>query len=244
MALSIAEVLQAHGTIEQDVLARSFGWRYREEPHRGYGGTAHGILREFSEGGEWRKVSRSAFGGNGSMGNGGAMRSAPVGAYFADDLGRAAHEARLSAEVTHAHPEGQAGAVAIAVAAAVAVGLRHQPAVGGSTLLEPVLEWTPDGATREGIARALELSASASVELAVAALGNGSALTSPDTVPFAIWCAARHSDNFVEAFWTTVSGLGDRDTTCAIVGGIVALSASRGIPQTWLLCREPLPPIA
>jgi ADP-ribosylglycohydrolase len=44
----------------------------------------------------------------------------------------------------------------------------------------------------------------------------------PDTVPYAIWCAARHLDDLVEALWATVSVGGDIDTTCAIVGGIVA----------------------
>jgi ADP-ribosylglycohydrolase len=35
--------------------------------------------------------------------------------------------------------------------------------------------------------------------------------------------------------------LGDRDTTCAIVGGIVALSAGReSIPPAWLAARESL----
>ncbi len=40
--------------------------------------------------------------------------------------------------------------------------------------------------------------------------------------------------------WTTVSGLGDRDTTCAIVGGIVALHDQAVIPEEWLQAREPL----
>lgn len=41
--------------------------------------------------------------------------------------------------------------------------------------------------------------------------------------------------------WTTVSGLGDRDTTCAIVGGILALRSGAGpIPRDWLAAREPL----
>ena len=40
------------------------------------------------------------------------MRVAPLGAYFAEDVERAASEAHLSAQVTHAHPEGQAGAIA------------------------------------------------------------------------------------------------------------------------------------
>ena len=40
----------------------------------------------------------------------------------------------------------------------------------------------------------------------------------------------------------TLSGLGDRDTTCAIVGGIVAcFVGAAGIPAAWLHAREPLP---
>ena len=56
-------------------------------------------------------------------------------------------------------------------------------------------------------------------------LGSGYNATAQDTVPFALWCAGEHLDNYEEALWQTVSGLGDRDTNCAIVGGIVALSA-------------------
>lgn len=60
-------------------------------------------------------------------------------------------------------------------------------------------------------------------------------------MPFCVWCAARHLDDYEAALWSTVSGYGDRDTTCAIVGGIVALSAGReSIPSSWLAAREPL----
>ena len=77
----------------------------------------------------------------------------------------------------------------------------------------------------------------------MSALGNGRKVISSDTVPFSLWCAARHLGDFVEAMWTTVSGLGDRDTTCAIVGGIVALAAGRSsIPEDWLRAREALEP--
>ena len=49
-------------------------------------------------------------------------------------------------------------------------------------------------------------------------------------------------ENTPEALWTTLSGLGDRDTTCAIVGGIVACRTGvEGIPAEWLAAREPLP---
>ena len=58
-------------------------------------------------------------------------------------------------------------------------------------------------------------------------------------MPFSLWCATRHLNDFSEALWETVSGLGDLDTTCAIVGGIVA-AAGTLIPPAWLAAREPL----
>src|SRR5438046_623175 len=53
MALSIAEVLQRHGHIEQDQLALAFARRYQREPWRGYGGMAHSILQAISAGYSW-----------------------------------------------------------------------------------------------------------------------------------------------------------------------------------------------
>src|SRR5262249_24865105 len=120
MALGILEVLARHGGIDQYDLADTFARRYIADMYRGYGPAAHGILQAIHDGTPWKNVSHAAFHGTGSMGNGGAMRVAPLGAYFADDLDRAAREADLSAEVTHAHPEGRAGAVAVAVATALA----------------------------------------------------------------------------------------------------------------------------
>jgi len=54
--------------------------------------------------------------------------------------------------------------------------------------------------------------------------------------------AARKPSDFAETMWDTVSVLGDRDTTCAIVGGILALKTGRNlIPASWLAATEPLP---
>ena len=63
-----------------------------------------------------------------------------------------------------------------------------------------------------------------------------------DTVPFALWCAARHLNDFAEALWCAISVGGDVDTNCAIVGGIVALAVGRErIPSEWTWYREALP---
>jgi ADP-ribosylglycohydrolase len=238
MALGIAEVLDQHQRIDQDALAEVFARRFRARPGRGYGRKAIEILTAIGAGESWRDVSHGAFGGEGSMGNGGAMRAAPVGAYFAGDgAERVVREAAASAEVTHAHPEGQAGAIAVALAAAWII--EHEGQHEGAALLQHVLAHTPEGRTREGLKVAAETPFDLPSEIAAARLGSGQEVLSHDTVPFSVWCAARRLGDYEEALWATVAGLGDRDTTCAIVGGIVALSGGV-IPGQWLQLREGL----
>src|SRR3954471_19656749 len=48
MALGIYEVLDEHGHIDQDRLARVFGRKYAAAPWRGYGGGAHRLLSQLS----------------------------------------------------------------------------------------------------------------------------------------------------------------------------------------------------
>ena len=234
MALSIVEILKTYGHIAPDALARAFARRYMQDPHRGYAGGAHKLLHHIAKGKDWRDISPTLF-GTGSYGNGAAMRVAPVGAYFYDDLKRAADEAQLSAVVTHAHPEGKAGAMAVAVAAAIAA---NRPYPTGNDFLKEIIPYVPDGITKTRLEVALQIPPDALMD-AMRQLGTGNEVSAQDTVPFCLWSAAHHLDNFEEALWWTVKGLGDCDTTCAIVGGIVALSASE-IPQLWLERREPI----
>jgi ADP-ribosylglycohydrolase len=201
-------------------------------------------MNEIIRGGDWRQGAASAFGGQGSMGNGGAMRVAPLGAYFADDLARTIEEARASALVTHTHTEGVAGTIAIAIAAAMAWRLREENAPTRITkLFEAVLDFTPESKVRRGVLIASQTPAAIPVEAVAKTLGNGSLVTAPDTVPFALWCAANRLDDYVKSLALTISGGGDCDTNAAIVGGIVALSVGRGgIRDDWRKEKEPFPP--
>lgn len=240
MALSIVAILKRHGRIDQDALAQDFAARLGQDPLRGYGLGATNLLLEIAAGGDWRAAAPALFGG-GSYGNGAAMRAAPLGAFFAEDPARAAHEARLSAAVTHAHVEGQAGAIAVAVAAALVAGALAAGGdpPSGDALLAQVLPFIPDGLTRRGVETARSIPAG-DLRHAARTLGTGSAVSAQDTVPFCLWSATHHLASYEEALLWTVRGKGDRDTTCAIVGGIVALSAT-DIPAEWLRRREPLP---
>lgn len=197
------------------------------------------ISGQFLNGDHWQVASQRAFSGEGSMGNGAAMRVAPLGAYFAEDIATVVQEAKASAIITHSHPEGLAGAVAIAVAAAMSWRLRNKTKdIARVEIFKAVLEYTPQGKTYQGILTASNLSHTLSIKYAAKMLGNGSLVTAPDTVPYAIWCATRHLDSYVDALVETVSGGGDCDTNCAMVGGIVSLFSGY-IPEEWLKAKEP-----
>ena len=240
MALSIVETLWRCERIDPDVLASGFVRRF--DSWRGYGGGARQLLKSLEAGADWRTEASEMFRGKGSYGNGAAMRVAPLGAYFADDLKAVRENAILSAQPTHTHPEGIAGAVAVAVAAALAYQVGEGEAMSAEQFLQQVIENVPESETRTGIEHSLEIPSSCSAAVIAKQLGSGYKISAPDTVPFALWCAARYLEDYQEAFWATISGLGDMDTTCAIVGGIVALSArQRGIPLEWLEAREPFP---
>jgi ADP-ribosylglycohydrolase len=239
MALSIFYELQ-HGTTDQERLASNFANHY--EPGRGYGPSMHGQLQSVRAGMPWSVAATSQFDGAGSYGNGAAMRVAPVGSYFADDLEAVVQQAILSSEVTHSHPEGIAGGIAVAVAAAIAARLSGSPAPTRADFIDAVLPYIPDSDVWNGIRRARDLPPESTVNFAVVRLGNGHQVSAQDTVPFCLWCAGEWLSHYEEAMWRTVSGYGDRDTTCAIVGSIVAAYASsEAIPPGWTAAREKLP---
>ncbi|OJW28027.1 MAG: hypothetical protein BGO49_07495 [Planctomycetales bacterium 71-10] len=117
MTIGVAETLLERGEIDEGALIAAFAANYR--PSRGYGAGARKILEAYNDGEDWRVLARSIFPG-GSLGNGAAMRVAPIGLAFCDDLDRVAEQAARSAEPTHAHPIGVDGARLLAVAIALA----------------------------------------------------------------------------------------------------------------------------
>jgi ADP-ribosylglycohydrolase len=237
MATSVVEVLTECEGIDEERLALAFARRYDADSSRGYGRGAHQVLDAIHCGIPYGVAARLVFNGEGSCGNGGGMRSAPIGAYFADDLDAVVAHAARSAAPTHAHPDGAAGAIAIAVAAAAVFAGERDP----RALLETVVARTPDGPTRAGLQRAIPMLGAEHVTVA-AELGNGSRVLAADTIPFAVWCVATHLDDYAGACWSCVEVGGDIDTTCAMVGGIIVGAVGlSGVPSEWRNAREPLP---
>ncbi len=265
MALSLVDTLRRFQTVNQDYLIESFADHY--EPARAYGPGMHALLRALraakngntaGPGGEhaektvaassparlaWRELAAKQFQGQGSSGNGAAMRVAPLGAYFATNLRRVVSQARISASVTHTHPEGIAGTIAVAIAAALAwqYNVRKQRPTSAE-FIEAVLPFVPASTVRNNLILARAIPPGTSTPTVAALLGSGYQVSAQDTVPFVLWCAGQFLENYEEALWQTSTGLGDVDTTCAMVGGIVVLyTGLEQVPPAWLELREALP---
>src|SRR3954471_771635 len=237
MACSVVAVLASHQRLDQDALARSFAEHHDFD--RGYGPAVNRLLRLVREGEEWRELAAALFNGQGSWGNGAAMRIAPLGAWYADDPEQATHQAEISAYPTHQHREAVVGAMAVAAAASLAAAPAGPPSA--EALLDGVIALVPRSAVGAGLRRARDMLDYGDAGTVAAVLGCGRRTTAHDTVPFALWSAARVLGDYEEAFWATAQVGGDMDTTCAIVGGVVAAGKAGAPPSAWLEQTEELP---
>ena len=239
MACSVHAAVRERGHIDTFDLTHAFARRHDFD--RGYGPAANRMLRLIREGGDARRLAAALFDGQGSYGNGAAMRVAPLGAAHAADPAGAAGPAADTAVITHTHPQAVDGAVAVAVAAALAAGSRGAAPAPAEFLAE-VCRLVPHGAVRRGTEEAIGLLGTDDPYIAARLLGNGSRVSAADTVPLALWAAARNLGDYPRAVWDVITAGGDVDTTAAITGGIVAAhTGTAGIPAAWLAAREPLP---
>ncbi|MEV0177617.1 ADP-ribosylglycohydrolase family protein [Streptomyces sp. NPDC050803] len=237
MACSVVAILATHHRIDQDALALSFAQHHDFD--RGYGPAVNRLLRLVREGGDWRELAAGLFKGQGSWGNGAAMRIAPLGAWYADDPEQATHQAEISAYPTHQHREAVVGSMAVAAAAAL-VGAPGGPP-SADELLKGVIALVPKSAVGAGLRRARDMLDYGDAATVAAVLGCGRRTSAHDTVPFALWSAARALGDYEEAFWTTAQVGGDVDTTCAIVGGVLAAAKTGMPPAAWVERTEALP---
>ncbi|MFJ6995326.1 ADP-ribosylglycohydrolase family protein [Streptomyces sp. NPDC003090] len=237
MACSVVAVLADHGRIDQDALAHSFAVHHDFD--RGYGPAVNRMLRLVREGGDWRELAAGLFQGQGSWGNGAAMRIAPLGAWYADDPEQATHQAEISSYTTHQHREAVVGCMAVAAAAALAAAPQGPPKA--TDFLDAVIALVPRSAVGAGLRRARDMLDYDDTQTVAAVLGCGRRTTAHDTVPFALWSAARALGDYERAFWTTAQAGGDVDTTCAIVGGVVAATPAGAPPPDWVARTEDFP---
>ena len=231
MALAIADVLAEFGTIEQDQLAAGFARRFGLNPYRGYGSGAIEVLQAIEAGRSCAKRRVDCLTVK--------ARSATARRCGRHPSGRISPAISQKSPYRHAgRPKSRTRIPTVLPAESPLPsrlpGPRTIPGAdtaAAAELFERILAHTPQSPTKCGIERASRLPQDAWEYHAAEQLGCGHNVRSDDTVPFCLWVAARHLDDFTEALWTAARVGGDADTTCAIIGGIVALAVgAEGLP--------------
>jgi poly(ADP-ribose) glycohydrolase ARH3 len=230
MTIGVVETLLDRGRIDGDALAARFVANYH--PDRAYGPGARALINEIAGGADWRVAAQAMFGGEGSLGNGAAMRVAPLGLFFAHDLTELLAQATCSAEVTHRHPIGIDAARLMAVAAALAARSAGTP-FDRTAFLETLRSFAVTEEFQWQLDHALELKPFQSL----ASFGNS--LEAHRSVMTSILCFADSPDDYYEAIARAIGRGNDADTLAAMAGSLIgARLGIEGVPAPLWECLE------
>lgn len=219
MSLDVAESLLACSGLDQDDLARRFAASYQWR--RGYGPGAARLLRRIRAGMPWRQASRSVY-AQGSWGNGAAMRAAVLALWPYASLAEVRHAARQQAEITHAHPQGIAGAVLIAVATRALMA----PQANAAQVLAAVQAHVDEPAfvpvlqqAAQWLERQRTQGDAPDAHTVARTLGNG--ITARSSCVTALYLALRHLEQDFDALMRfAIACGGDVDTIAAMAGAL------------------------
>ncbi len=234
MAIGLAEsIIKMNGIDSQD-LGDTFKANFQREPWRGYASGPPTIFSLVEKRGiTYTEAALEMFGGSGSLGNGAAMRIAPLGLFF-HQASELYELASLSAKVTHAHPVGMDGAAVQAWAIASAVKLDPQKEFPLQGYVQGLIDFarTPEIQSKMKLIQKL-ISEEVSPSEASVVLGRSVAVH--ESMPFAIYSFLKSPKSFEESLFCAILHGGDRDTlgamACAISGAYLGLEA---IPPGWL----------
>ncbi len=225
MTIALAEYLTESPRICSDDLMRSFVRAY--ESWRGYGRGARVLIEAFRDDAEYEFMAEHLFPG-GSLGNGAAMRSAPVGLRYFGDTTTIWHEAKNSAWPTHRHELGIEGAQLIALATSLAAS---DWAIGPRTLAEALLP----SCTTVVFQNRLKCLAEVVGPDDIAQFGNG--IEAHESVVTALACFALYPTDFQNAVATAFWQGGDTDTIGAMTGALVGARVGSGFASSMPLDR-------
>ena len=179
-------------------------------------------------------ASRSAVASGGS---GPAMRSAIIGAFFAEQSEKRREFVLASSRLTHRGWQAETAALAVAEAVSLAAARKGQPPEASEILpalrnLSPEKEWQQ---------RLLQLESSLGAQDSVSGfvdrlgLKHGVTGYSLNVVPVALYSWLRHRGDFHSCLTAALECGGDTDTVGAIVGALCgATGGVESIPREWL----------
>jgi poly(ADP-ribose) glycohydrolase ARH3 len=228
MAIALAESLAEKGDLDPSHLGRTFHRHFYREPWRGYAsGPPTIFLRVEQEDLTYQEAARSLFGGQGSLGNGAAMRVAPLGLFFrrAPDL---YDRAAASAALTHAHPLAQDGAAVQATAVALAVDLDPATPFPRDAFCTRLLSLARTPEFRGKLTQIQDLLARR-LSAPQAAPLLGQSVKIHESLPFALYAFLAHPGSFEDCLLAAVLCGGDRDTLGAMAGAVSGAYLGAGV---------------
>ena len=230
MMIGVAESLIENRGFNADRMVQTFVENYDAEPWRGYGPGPPRIFRMIKSALSWQAAAENVYPG-GSYGNGSAMRVAPIGLFYYDNLSQLRELACQSSRLTHTHVLGMEGAALQAYAVALAV--RADPErFDRVDFLNTLSEFVKADVYRQKLQRMRTLLKSASDRWnVVQELGN--TVEAFNSVPVAIFSFLANS-GFANTLEYALSLGGDRDTIGAMTGAIAgACYGIEAIPTEW-----------
>lgn len=201
-------------------------WLRDPENNRAPGNTCIRGCKELEKGVHWKKS-----GDKNSKGCGAAMRTAPIGLIFHDNLETLTEVAYHSSECTHAHPTGIAAGIATAYLTALAVnGVDHNKWI--EKLLElPILKENGEFAGKiRQVEKVLpyENHFNAMLEL-------GEGWVGEQAVALALYCVLKNPHNYGRTIWMGANSNGDSDSIACIAGAISgAYNGIKSIPEKFV----------
>lgn len=227
MQQMVAESLIAHDGFNPDDLAERYVEWMGSGRARGWGKTTLAAVQNLMSGKHW-----SESGIAGSTGNGTAMRAAPFGVYFRDDLDTLVKVVKIDSAITHASEDAEAGALAIALAAAYACRKETD------NLLEKIHARLPDSKVKNTVFSLESLINSPFIPPSQALQVLGTKANVTQTVPAALYCFLKFN-NYYDAVVAAIRAGGDTDTTAAIVGGLFgAKLGMKGIDKSFYTVED------
>jgi poly(ADP-ribose) glycohydrolase ARH3 len=225
MMIALAEhLLENCGEVDSVKLAWKFLEAYEVEPWRGYGPGPPRIFKMIRRGEGPLELDKRLYPG-GSLGNGGAMRIAPVGLFYHDDLPKLEEAVKASCRPTHNHPLAIEGALLEAYSIAIAVRLDLGESANPREFIERLAALPLSEVYRlklKLIPRLIESRADG--REVVRALGN--MVEAHNSVPTAIYCYLAEQDP-IRVIRRAISLGGDRDTITCMAMAIAG--AHRGV---------------
>ena len=226
MSIDLAESILEKNTVDQNHLALKFASSYKWS--RGYGPAASKVLKSIKKGINWKVANRQTY-KDGSLGNGGAMRSPILALIYSQNNDLLTKEITKATQITHAHPLAIEGAVLVGKAVSLALNnidsleiitiiLQHSKTEIFKKKVELSLKWWEDN---------LDISPKDVSKN----LGNG--IKAADSCITAIYLGLRfRSKSFNELIKFTRKCGGDVDTLCSMSGSIWgAFNGFKNIPK-------------